>query len=205
MQKTYKLMTKFSDDDMKTIYNSLETVLIQNNNNATDLVKSTYGEILFTSVEKLIETLDINQTDRFYDLGSGYGKVVMQFYMNTDVQMAFGIEYHPERNYVAEKALKKLYLLFPSVLKNDRIISYINGNIKDLYYLDDATIVFMCSTCYPTELMSIVHTKLSTNKKLKYIITHKQHDDYKKLLPNIRKMNLPCTWSESIEWFIYYK
>src|SRR5438309_508688 len=41
------------------------------------LVKSTYGEIVHSSVEKLINALNIKPTDKFYDLGSGNGKVVM--------------------------------------------------------------------------------------------------------------------------------
>jgi Histone methylation protein DOT1. len=189
----YKDNTKTSVDDSKVSQKSNE------------YVKSTYGEILPTSVDKMIDIIKIGPDDVFYDLGSGMGKVTMQMFANTSAKKCCGIEYFPERAFSAKKALKKLYKLFPSLLDDDRIISYQVQNIKDVHYLDDATIVFMCSTCYPEELLDIVYEKLKNSDKLRYLITHKRYDKFKNLLPNLREVELPCTWSKNLIWFFYYK
>ena len=44
-------------------------------------VFTTYGEMLPSSVTKIINFLKINNNDIFYDLGSGSGKFVNQIYL----------------------------------------------------------------------------------------------------------------------------
>lgn len=168
-------------------------------------VKSTYGEILFESLQKLINEINIGSSDVFYDLGSGNGKVVMQMFMNANVKKSYGIEYYPERSYNAEFALKQIYKMFPETLDEKRLISYQIGNIKDIHYLDDATVIFMCSTCYPSELLEIVCDKIKTSKNIRCLITHKSHDKIKDFLPNHTTTVLSCTWSKDLIWNVYRK
>jgi len=169
-----------------------------------NLVASTYGEILPSSVNNLINELKIDNSDVFYDLGSGAGKLVMQMYMNSDVGKSKGIEFQTNRYNISENALKKLYKLRPELLDDDRIISYYNGNIAD-FNLDDATIIFMCSTCFTPDLMNVVLGKVKNNKNLKYIISLKDHDNFKSVLPNIKTITQPMSWASSTNINIYSK
>lgn len=213
-RKKYKLTksiidsSKLSNEQLTKIYSDINVSFIENNpENQKQLVEKTYGEILYDSVEELIKQLGINSSDVFYDLGSGTGKLVMQVYANTPVNKAYGIEFFQDRSYAAEKALKRMYVIAPHLLNTDRLISHQIQNIKDVHYMDNATIIFMCSTCFPSALMEIVYNKIKNNQNLRHIITTetKTHDDFKKILPNTKIITLPCTWSKEVRWIIYSK
>jgi hypothetical protein len=191
--------------NMNIIYNFPLQSITSNNMDNSELVKSTYGEILFDSVEKLISVINTRPTDIFYDLGSGNGKVVMQMFLNSNVAKSYGIEFYRERSYNAEIALKNMYKLYPKTLDGDRIISYQIQNIKDLYFLDNATIIFMCSTCYPSELLDAVYTKLLKSSNIRCVITHKEYPKFLTFLPILKKIVLPCTWNTDLTWHIYSK
>lgn len=197
-----------TDDQIKQIYNNqIKTEVNENviGEKYKEYVKATYGEILYDSLEKLINTLNLNEDDVFYDLGSGNGKVILQVYTNSPVKKAYGVEFFPERSYMAEKSLKKLYLLYPKLLEDERLISFQLQNIKDIHYLDDATVIFMCSTCYPTELLDSVYDKIKKSPNIRAIITHKEYDNFKSILPEKTTITLPCTWNNNLTWFIYSK
>lgn len=199
-----------TDEQIKKIYEEIDTNVSVSDPDMGELVKNTYGEILHESVEDLIKLIGVTKDDVFYDLGSGNGKVVLQFFINSPASKAYGIEYFPERSFISERALKKAYKLFPKLLdSDDRIISYQIKNIKNIHYLDNATIIFMCSTCYPSELLDIIYKKIEDLKdksKLRYVITHKEYDNFKKILPNHQQKHLKCSWnSSSLMWNIYSK
>lgn len=221
MVKTYKLVRdpsftsqhggkhpqkRLTEDDINQIYKNINVGFIEDEpKNKKQMVEKVYGEILFDSVEKLIRLLNIDENDIFYDLGSGNGKLVMQVFSNSPVKKAYGIEFFPVRSHASEKALKNLYKMHPDLLDEDRIISYQIQNIKDIHYLDDATIIFMCSTCFPKELLDVVYDKIENNQNLRYLITHKTNDKFKNILPNVEEKTLPCTWSKNVSWHIYSK
>jgi len=175
-------------------------------NDSTDnakLVNSTYGEMTFDGVEKMIQEAGVQPTDHFYDLGSGHGRVTMHVFLKGGVKKAYGIEYYPERSYNSERALKKLYKMFPDILDEDRLISYQIQNIKDLHFLEDATVLYMCSTCYPEDLLVIVYDKVKASKMIRCIVTHKEFDKFRDFLPNHKTVVLPCTWNANVTWHIY--
>ncbi len=199
---------RLTEEDINKIYTAINLRNIQENNFADvskDLVKSTYGEMTYPAVEDLIKLTNLGKGDKFVDLGSGNGKVVMQVFANSDVSQAYGVEFFPERSQNSEYALKQLYKQKKELLDDDRIISYQLQNIKDVHYLDDATVIFACSTCYPPELMDVVYDKIKDSKKIRSFITHKPHDKFKTILPNHTTTCFPCTWSKNLTWNIYSK
>lgn len=197
-----------TENDMDKIYKSITLKSIDEGNftNANnDLVKSTYGEMTYPAVQDLIKIVKFQPEDVFVDLGSGNGKVVMQIFANSNVGKAYGVEFYPERSLNSEHALKKMYQMKKNLLDNDRIISYQLGNIKDLHYLNDVSVFFACSTCFPEELLDIVYDKIKDSKKIRTFITHKSHDKFKNILPNHTTTCFPCTWSKNLTWHIYSK
>lgn len=198
---------KIRADEIQKIY----SMSLQNINEGgisdkdKDMVRSTYGEMLCDSVEIFLNAVNLGANDVLYDLGSGNGKVVMQAFANTDVRKAYGIEFYPERSYNSEFALKNFYKLYPEYLSQNRLISYQIANIKDLHYLDDATVIYMCSTCYPPELLEVVLEKVRNSKNIRCIVTHKEYPAYSQILPKKSTLNLPCTWSPNLTWNMYCK
>ena len=191
---------------MNKIYDNLSNsyVVTQQQPDEKNLVRSTYGEMKFPSVSHMISQLNINKDDVFYDLGSGSGKVVMQVFLEAGVKKSIGVEYFNERHTNAKTALDKMYQLYPELKNTDRQIIYNLGNIKDVN-LDDATVIFMCSTCYPSELLTIVLDKIKNSKNIRAVVTHKMHDDFMSVLPNKSTITFSCTWSENLTWYVYRK
>lgn len=198
---------KLTENDIATIYGS---IILKNITDSMDLeskklVNGTYGEMKFEGVERMIAEANIGPADVFFDLGSGNGKAAMQVFVNAGVKEAFGVEFYPERFRNAEAALKRLYILKPDLLNDDRLLSYQLQNIKDVYYLNDATIIYMCSTCYPDDLLEYVYNKIKSNSNLRCIITHKKYDKFLEFLPILKTAILPCTWTPSPIWHFYTK
>ena len=167
-------------------------------------INSTYGEIALLGIQKIINNISIDKNDVFYDLGSGRGRVPMLLYCNTHLKKAVGIEYHVHRHDIAQLAIKLLYRTYPTLLHDKRILSYYHGNIMHSI-IDDATIVFLCSTCFTEELMNSLFTQLQKCPKLRYIITLKPYDKFKELLPYVKEIKVKCSWSNEVTCSIYYK
>lgn len=159
----------------------------------------TYGEILPSSVSHLISYLDIKQKDVFYDLGSGNGKVPFQFYLTTPIKKSVGVELSDYRHNQAMKA--KLRAGKKGVLTPRRSLQYIHGDILKIDF-SDATIVYLCSTCYTPEMMTVLQEKISHLRKGAKIITLKEFSENNKLRL-IKELELPMTWSKSTSVYIY--
>lgn len=197
-QQGGKVMTNMYHD----LYKNNSNYSIDYSLNKGSLVYGTYGEIEEEGLQNLIKYLNIDKNDIFYDLGSGLGKVVLYFYIETSVKTSIGIEFYKKRSMEAEQVLKKLYKKKPQLLDDNRIITFQNSNIKDVN-LDDATIIFMCSECYSPELLDTIYDKIKNNKNLKYLISIKKYDKFKELLPKETLIPTPCTWSKNKQTSVY--
>lgn len=110
----------------------------------------TYGEIPFDSFKVILDELDITKKDVFYDLGSGVGKSVLQVLLTTPVKKSVGIEISPTR-FSCAAAIKRVLIKNKKIPKG-KIVEFREQDILETD-MDDATIVYMCSTCYSSVLM----------------------------------------------------
>lgn len=159
---------------------------------------ATYGEITFDGLATLLKELQLTDKDVFYDLGSGVGKVVVQVALTTPAT-ATGVELCPSR--AAKAAQIKNDLITRGALKNKKKLTFIEGNIMDVP-LSDATVIFMCSTCFSPELMKKLTDKLARLKKGTRILTLKE------LYPNkaftlVKTLQVPMTWSSNSNVYWY--
>ena len=179
-----------------TAFGSVGTELSKNN-------PTTYGEILPSSVTTIINLLNINQDDVFYDLGSGSGKVVTQFFLQTKAKKNTGIELVPFRHNIAKQIKNKLQKTFPDKFSSQQL-QFINGDILT-QDLTDATIVYMCSTCFSNELLQKITNKLNESNNIRAIITLKELPTLHKKLKNKQIINTPCTWAKNTTAYVYTK
>lgn len=194
---------KLSKEIIHNIYKGIEKD-VRNVTVKEDHSYTTYGEIDPISVDLIISKLDIDSNDVFYDLGSGSGKVTMQFYTNTSVKKSVGIELQSNRYDISIKALNRLTTNYNNLIDSNRQLKYYNQNMAHSN-IDDATIVFMCSTCYGPDLLDIVYNKLKNNKKLKYIISLKTYDKYLNILPKKMSFKIKTSWNKTSPCNIYYR
>jgi len=153
----------------------------------------TYGEILYPSVNKLIEYLDINDQDVFYDLGSGVGKVALQFLLKTPVKKAQGIEASNARHQHAEKVYKTVQTEFPELFASGRELKSSQDNFLEAD-ISDATIIYTCSTCFSEELLKSLAEVFDRCPNLRYIISMKAISSK---LPFDSIIDVDCTWDKS--------
>ena len=159
----------------------------------------TYGEIKFESAQQLLDYFNPTENDVFYDLGSGVGKFVLHAYLAKNIKKSCGIELSGTRYEFAVKALgsaKKLGVFDPK-----REVSFLNDDIVNAPF-DDATIIFMCATCYSDELMEKIAEKLIKVGPGLRIATLREFKE-RPTLKKIETLKLPMTWSESSPVYIY--
>ncbi len=159
----------------------------------------TYGEITFTGAKILLRDLRFTYKDIFYDLGSGIGKMVTQAYLTTPAKKTVGIELALTRHKLALKVQEELQKI--GKVQENRELIYVNGDIVNVP-IDDATIIYICSTCFSEELMSILTLRLSGLKHGLRVAT------LKKLAPNsnfilLKEYKLPMSWYTEVTVYLY--
>ncbi|MBI2774875.1 class I SAM-dependent methyltransferase [Candidatus Dependentiae bacterium] len=157
----------------------------------------TYGEITHKGAAELLSKLNLKESDVLYDLGSGVGKLVVQVGLTTPAKVV-GIELSKTRHENAVAVQKEIERR--NLAKKDKI-TFINKNINDVP-LDQATVFFMCSTCFSDELMRSLTEKLGKLKKgLRVVTLRKLPEPHNFKL--IELMQLPMTWSNNTNVYIY--
>ncbi len=153
---------------------------------------STYGEITPGALTAILQRLAITKKDVLYDLGSGTGKVVMQSYLEFPFKKVVGIELSAQRYNQAQRALYGLKSR--GLVDKKRSISFIEGDIVETPYAD-ATVVYLCSTCFSDDLMTKLAEKFSRLKKGARIVTLKQIPH-----PNKYKLELIDESRQAMSW-----
>lgn len=187
MNELYKDISGFgiSDTDTKTI--------------EAQGCAATYGEITFEGVEKLIALLNLKDSDVFYDLGCGVGKMVIHLYLGTPIKKSVGIELSSERATKAMSIQEKLKE--EKGLVQGRTLAFYKESFLDSN-LDDATIIYLASTCFSPAVMKQITDTLAKLKKGLRVITLKKlaENDRFKL---VDEFILPMTWSDNTTAYLY--
>lgn len=160
---------------------------------------STYGEITFEGVETLLKLLKLKDTDVFYDLGCGVGKMVVQVYLDSPVKKSAGIELSGERTESALKIQQQLQL--DNKIQAGRTLAFYKESFLDAD-LSDGTVIYLASTCFSDDIMKKVTEKLATLKKGLRVATLKQLAPHEKFAV-IDQFILPMTWSDSTPVYLY--
>lgn len=176
-----------------------DTYFSKNIEKNQDLVP-TYGEILPKAVSKLIENLNIKDNDVFVDLGCGNGKVVLQFYLQTQVKYSLGIEFSTTRFKQATEVKNKI------ILNPNKKIEFIRGNFLNKEIdLSNGTIFYIASTCFSDKTMIKIWNKIIKSKNLKAVIALNEFPNtcnFSKV-KKIKDIMVGCSWAIS-KTKIYY-
>jgi SAM-dependent methyltransferase len=178
----------------------------------------TYGEILYESVEFLLDVLKLTPDDVFYDLGCGVGKMVVQVYLTSPAKKSVGIELSDTRCACAQKIIKPITGLYEVCAKaeNDirkkldkkavkvsgkKTVKILKQNMLEAD-ISDATAIFICATCFSEELMQQLADKLAGLEEGLRIITLKQFPAHADLKLK-ETFTLPMTWSKTTPVYMY--
>ncbi|MEX0940683.1 MAG: hypothetical protein WDZ41_04955 [Candidatus Babeliales bacterium] len=187
LQELYKNKNGF-------IIEAEETALIEKEGG-----NSTYGEITDKGVQILIDDLKLTKQDIFYDLGSGVGRMVTKVYLDSPVKKSVGIELSDSRHKQAlhiKKMLEK-----KDKLEKNRALQFKKENILKSD-IDDATVIYLASTCMSDEFMQQITDKLATLKKGLRVLTLRKLPEHQSF-QLVKKYKIPMTWSKSVDVHLY--
>lgn len=161
----------------------------------------TYGEITPAAVKTLLENprLKFGPKERFYDLGSGVGKMVIQ--IAAAGTPSVGIELSLKRHQLALEGLQEA--VKQNIVKKD-MVRLRNENIINAS-IGDATIVYMASTCFSDELMQTMMKRLANLKPGLRVLTLRELPKNSKELgfEHIETLSVPMTWSSNVSLYCY--
>jgi SAM-dependent methyltransferase len=158
----------------------------------------TYGEIMPTATLRLLEYLELDGGDVFYDLGSGVGKVVMMAALATGVGRAVGIELSRSRVAKARRVLERAEqrALVPCgrvELRNEDILAT---------SLEDATVIYTCATAFRLEFMLKVMTKVTRlGRPLRFVST--QVLEPRRAFRHEDTLRLDMSWRRRSKVYVY--
>ena len=167
-----------------------------NTQDITSNVDATYGEVTEDGIRTIFSKLDITPNDLWLDLGSGTGRVVFQVFLEKNIPSC-GIEFIDKRHDIAEESLLKLKQKVENPL-----VRFVHG---DFFKVDwsEATIIFMCNTCFSDQMMDKIVNRLQTCNKLRYVIMLKQLDNKPVCLDVLESFMVPVTWTDETNVTIY--
>jgi SAM-dependent methyltransferase len=161
---------------------------------------STYGELMPTATVRLLEQLDLSHRDVFFDLGAGVGKVVLLAALTTPVARAVGVELASSRvaagrlAFAAARAQR-----LPGARRAELIeADMLRGPI------DDATVVYTCSTAFPQVFMDRLQRRLARLPKLRLVASLQDFDELRGF-ELVRAVRLDATWKRRTNVHIYVR
>lgn len=158
----------------------------------------TYGELLPTATLRLLAQLDLDRRDQFVDLGAGIGKVVLLAAMTTAVGSALGIELSATRVAVAQQALARARRARVPGVGRVRMLE------ADMLRcpLDDATVIYTCSTAFSSAFMRRLVRRLAKLPKLRTLVSVQDLDPHRAF--ELREvMRLDASWTRRTEVYLY--
>lgn len=166
----------------------------------------TYGEITYQGFKSIFDDISAERGQKskhkkkdqqeFVDMGSGVGKVVFQVYLDYAwVNRVVGIELSKTRFDSSQEVLERLE--DKGLISKKRIIEFIHDSFLDVN-IRGATIVYMCSTCFSSQLMRSIMEKLSQLKDGLIVLTLQEFpEDYKKYgFEFIKEYEVEMTWDK---------
>lgn len=116
-----------------------------------------YGELMPAAIGHMLDYLALGESDVFYDLGSGSGKVVLQTALTAPARKCVGVELAATR--VAE-ARRVLAAARRRGLLRARACSFRHEDFMKTY-LKDATVIYTCSTAFSSRFMNMVAARIA--------------------------------------------
>jgi len=134
-----------------------------------------YGEITPRGLSELGKSLELAESDRFVDLGSGLGRACSQVVGEFDVRAATGIEFSSTRHALA---LEELGKLDPRTSDRVRLVCADCAD-RGLWaatesgggdgVLSDASVVYTCSALFGDALMRRLGRRLSSSEHVRTV------------------------------------
>jgi SAM-dependent methyltransferase len=157
-----------------------------------------YGELQPAATLKLLERLELSRGDRFFDLGAGIGKVALLAAMATPVGRSVGVELSGTRIALAELALARAR---DAKVRGVGRVRLLAGDMLRCP-LDDATVIYTCSTAFSPAFMRRLIRRLARLPKLRTLVSLQELEPHRAF--ELREVvRLDATWERRTRVRIY--
>ncbi len=160
----------------------------------------TYGELLYPSVQKILNYLSLTEEDIFLDLGGGLGKCALQVFMQSNVKKVIAIEASTVLYNQAYIAKSKLKGDFPFFWEEHRELQLYCANFLQSDW-QGATVVYSCSTCFTQELLVSIGNKINEYPHIQQVVSLRPLPTIG--LPLYKIFGVECSWDSTLCY--YYK
>jgi SAM-dependent methyltransferase len=165
----------------------------------------TYGEITLEGALELLKELNLTEQDVFMDLGCGIGKFNVIVFLVTPAQKSIGVELSQTRYDHAQQAAQELHESLGSDKKRfkNKVLEFRKDDMLATP-LDDATVIYMCSTCFAEPLLQKLNERFAQLPVGTRIISLKSLPPHEHL-KLVKTISLPMTWSKSTGVNLYVR
>lgn len=154
-----------------------------------------YGELNFYAARALLKKLGITSKDSILDIGSGFGKFIIQALYETEARSIHGVEINEARYNIAAHAMSKI--------QEDKRSNRLYNHLSDITKLSipEVTHIYTCSTVFPPKLLWAIGEMINSRKSVKKIASLRK-------IPNLKNhrikdiIYLSCSW-ETVPCYIY--
>lgn len=162
----------------------------------TNKISQTHGEILYSSIDKILKHILINENDIFVDFGSGLGKVTTQIFLKTPIKKAYGIEIIPEFHRQAIKVAQQIRNDLPSLYSHDRELTFLLGDFLQIN-LTSVTLAFINAVCFDQQTLLALGKIINRLPSIHTILTLRPIATLQRL--TFRKsLQIECSWDTAL-------
>ena len=159
---------------------------------------STYGELMPTATVRLLAQLELRRRDVFVDLGAGVGKVVLLAAMTTPAGAALGVELSATRVELGERVFAEA--------RRQRVRGAGRASLRQADMLttelDDATVIYTCSTAFSDRFMKRLVRRLAQLPKLRKLVSLQSLDDHPAFeLSEVYRLD--ASWKRRTKVYVY--
>lgn len=159
---------------------------------------STYGELMPTATLRLLAQLEIGREDVFVDLGAGVGKVVMLAALSTPAARVRGVELSAKRVGLARGVQTQAE---HEGLIGLGQVEFVAGDMLRVP-LDDATVVYTCSTAFSDVFMRKLHRRLAKLPALRKLVSLQDFADHPGF-ELVEVYKLDASWKRRTKIYVY--
>ena len=157
-----------------------------------------YGELTPAATGHLLNYLELGETDVFYDLGSGSGKVVLQAALTTPARKCVGIELAETR---VAQARRVLAVARQRGLLKAKACGFRHEDILTTY-LQDATVIYTCSTAFSHRFMNLVASRVAGLGRTLKFVTLQELDPDRRFIEE-HTLRLDVSWTRRTPVYVY--
>ena len=192
-----KLISSSSVIDAQTMSGVYLDILYQDNsqiqeNSLPQSITETAGEVLAPSIERLLKTVPLDETDVFIDLGSGHGKICAQVFLQSKVREVLGIEIVREYHARAVQAAAMMQRDLPELFANGRKLTFLAGSFLDIP-MTKATVVFINAVCFSPEMMEKLGKMIEYTPGIHTVMSLRP-------VPRLNRLRFQCTFRVEGSW-----